>query len=518
MSNTGLGSGTIIRWPKSTSGLEFDPQPSVTITPQVYVTTKSRSGAPRAAAVAVTAERFRAMPWTQMGTRFPEIVPPERTWLRGPKSANVDLRGYGSIALALDADDGVAFYRWGLEPLIGCKTYFEFVCDATAATVGGFGIGSVLTETTSEPGKANNSGVMLYYESGVYTLWVDGVSTVVSGPASPLRFGVGIEALAADSLSVRFWVNGTPVGSAVVWALSGPIWIPVTCLKLDELSVTFEWSAPTGYRPLSPYCGVRMDPEQPCEEAGEALTFLLQHTGYEAAAATSPVALGTGIYIGTTFQNFLYSNAGGGRSMSLVPANHEAAVVSFQGPAHSEYYNQYWVWTNTTGSDVEITKIVLSASGAVGTSYPSTNAVGIGGGVGAVSLWEAGSDANRQERAAITIDQLGVGFRVMGDDFEMTHDEEGNPTFIPMDEGEQLIEGFDGLRWFDSWSASYVVNSNQNPRATPFSKTFTPTDALVVKADRDLWIEFFTTVGGDDNSEGYPLVVTAPMTVEFHVR
>lgn len=168
--------------------------------------------------------------------------PPERRFSRGPKTSTITLQANGSVAKATAATAGVVFGLYGYSPSTACSVYWEYVCNATAATLGGFGVGGSLTEITSAPGKSTNPGCMLYYESSVYTVWVNGLNTVLTGPASPTRFGVSVTAVAEDEVAVRFFVDGTEITTTPIqWVFSGPMWVPTLCTLANGLIVTMEF-------------------------------------------------------------------------------------------------------------------------------------------------------------------------------------------------------------------------------------------------------------------------------------
>lgn len=193
--------------------------------------------------VAVTANQTQAPRRAELETATLLPPPPPRTWSRGPKSTNVSLRTNGSIALATSANAGVAFGLYGYVPNAACSVYWEFVCNETAATLGGFGVGGTATSTSSEPGKSSNPGVMLYYENSVYTLYNDGAESVLSGPAAPTRFGVSVTVIGANSISARFFVDEVEVTvTPVTWEFAGALWVPCACLLRNALQVTMEVS------------------------------------------------------------------------------------------------------------------------------------------------------------------------------------------------------------------------------------------------------------------------------------
>jgi hypothetical protein len=180
-------------------------------------------------------------PWRNRVPNLPPFVAPPRTFAGGPKSANVSVNLYRTTAHATSVTAGVVFYRWGLEPVVGNQLYWEWVASETATTLGGFGVGSVLTETDSAPGKADNPGAMLYRESGVLSIWVDGTETVLAASVTPTRIGVAVSVLAADLLSLKWYADGQLVTpSAFEWALSGPLWLPVLCTLNSTVTFTME--------------------------------------------------------------------------------------------------------------------------------------------------------------------------------------------------------------------------------------------------------------------------------------
>jgi hypothetical protein len=161
----------------------------------------------------------------------PPFVSPLPTFCQGPKDADLVVSFYASRAVAGHAAPAVVFYRWGLEPLVGTRAYWEYVrASGTSTTLGGFGVGSNQTETGSLVGQGSNPGVALYYASGAYSVWNNGAQVVLAAGAVPTRIGVAVEVAAPDTLLVRWYADGmllNPV--AAIWTFDGPLWVPVLC-------------------------------------------------------------------------------------------------------------------------------------------------------------------------------------------------------------------------------------------------------------------------------------------------
>jgi hypothetical protein len=196
-----------------------------------------------ASSASITAGAWPAPPFSTLHEMFspPPFVAPPPSWCLGPKSATITVNYYSTRARATNADPGVVFYRWGLEPTVGCRAYWEFVASEAGDTLGGFGVGGVLTATDSEPGKGANPGALLYREGGVWSIWMDGVETVVAGAATPTRIGVGVQAIAQNALSVQWWLDGQLLNAVpVTWIFDGALWVPVLCTLSDAVTFTLD--------------------------------------------------------------------------------------------------------------------------------------------------------------------------------------------------------------------------------------------------------------------------------------
>jgi hypothetical protein len=148
---------------------------------------------------------------------------------------------YRSLVKATSAEPGVVFYLWGLEPAIGCRAYWEIGLSSGEATVGGVGVGGVLTDTGGAPGKGENPGALLYREGGAWSLWVDGVETVAASAATPTRIGVGVQVIAQNALSVQWWLDGVLLNAVpVTWTFDGALWVPVLCTLTDAVTFSLE--------------------------------------------------------------------------------------------------------------------------------------------------------------------------------------------------------------------------------------------------------------------------------------
>lgn len=266
-----LGTYSII-WRSAQDAASFDT--TDTLVGLVFWGQSSASGSGRGGGtVAVTGSRVQAPSHSQLyqaavAALPPPGPPPVPTYSRGPKGAGITLSNYRRTATATGPAAQAVFHRWGFAAVAGAKTYWEFVADAYAATLGGFGVGEVYTAVDSAPGKADNPGCMMYLESGSLSIWNNGTETAIGALAAGTRFGVGAHFVGPSTVDLVFYVNGVLKGSAR-YLFDGPMWIPTLCtLSTTPFDVHQSTDAlafcPAGYVPLAQYTGTRFDFERRC--------------------------------------------------------------------------------------------------------------------------------------------------------------------------------------------------------------------------------------------------------------